>query len=245
MATSGRGPSSPINVVAGGTVSSGDVIDLGGGLFGVAAADASSGDVAAIYTEGVFDLPKQSGFAIDAGQPVYFDTGTDQRAENSPALLCVGFATQDAASGATTVRTLLVQSLQPYGSSIKHNMAASARPVVGDDAADGYGIGSRWFYQGVEWVCVDATAGAAKWRALNTLADTLTIASGASTGTKALPTGAAENDFVTASITNNQTNEVAISRAVAGATDVAIHLTGDPGASGSTIVYRILPADVG
>ena len=245
MATSGRGPSSPINVVAGGTVSSGDVIDLGGGLFGVAAADASSGEVLAVYTEGVFDLPKQSGFSIAAGEPVYFDAGADQRAENNPALLCVGYATQTAGSSATTVRTMLVQSLQPFGSAIKHNMAAGDRPAVTDDVTEGYGIGSRWFYQGVEWVCVDATAGAAKWRALNTLAASLTIASGSTTGTVALPTGAANGDHVQASQTADMTNEVAVSRAVASGGNAIVHLTGDPGASGATLAIRILPADVG
>lgn len=244
MATSGRGPSSPIIIVASGTISSGDVI-ASSGIFGVAASDAASGDPVALYTEGVFDLPKQTGFAIGALEPVYFDAGSDQRAENNPALPCIGYATQEAGSSATTVRTLLVQSLQPYGSSIKHNMAASARPTVDADATEGYGVGSRWFYQGVEWVCVSAADGAAKWRALNTLAASLTIASGSTTGTVALPTGAVNGDHVQVSQTADMTNEVGVSRAVASGGNAIVHLTGDPGASGATLAIRILPADVG
>lgn len=244
MTTYGRGPSSPIIIVAGGTISSGDVI-ASSGIFGVAASDAASGDPVALYTEGVFDLPKQTGFAIGALEPVYFDAGSDQRAKNNPALLCVGYATLEAGSSATTVRTVLVQSLAPYGSAVMHNMAGAARPAVGDDVEDGYGIGSRWFYQGVEWVCVDATAGAAKWRALTTLAASLTIASGSTTGTVALPTGAANGDHVQVSQTADMTNEVGISRSVASGGNVIVHLTGDPGASGATLAIRILPADVG
>ena len=48
---------------------------------------------------------------------------------------------------------------------IKSNMAASAAPTVNEDSGDGYGIGSRWFdiVNDKEYVCLDATAGAAVW----------------------------------------------------------------------------------
>lgn len=43
------------------------------------------------------------------------------------------------------------------------NFAAGAAPTVGDDEADGYSVGSRWYYDGDIWLCVDATAGSAVW----------------------------------------------------------------------------------
>lgn len=53
------------------------------------------------------------------------------------------------------------------GSAIKHNSSGSAAPTVGDDSADGYSIGSRWLdlTADEEYVCLDATGGAAVWKA--------------------------------------------------------------------------------
>jgi len=47
----------------------------------------------------------------------------------------------------------------------KRNMNAGAAPGVGDDANDGYAVGSRWFdtTNDKEYVCLDATVGAAVW----------------------------------------------------------------------------------
>ena len=52
-----------------------------------------------------------------------------------------------------------------YRASIRHNFAASAAPGVTDDETAGYSVGSRWFVSADagEWVCTDATAGAAVW----------------------------------------------------------------------------------
>jgi hypothetical protein len=46
-----------------------------------------------------------------------------------------------------------------------NNFAATSAPGVGDDSADGYGIGSRWLNTTTdsEYICVDATEGAAVW----------------------------------------------------------------------------------
>jgi len=48
---------------------------------------------------------------------------------------------------------------------IKNNLQASAVPQVTDDSSAGYSIGSvwRWTAYTLEWVCLDATMGAAVW----------------------------------------------------------------------------------
>lgn len=244
MATNGRGPSSPVNLVASGTLVSSEVYVLGG-LVIVAAADAASGESVAAYTQGRFNVPKETGFALAIGDPVYFDWETDQRAEDNASLPCIGVCVATAGSSATSVDVLLVQTAQAYAGLRKDNLAASARPTVTDDLDLGYTVGSQWQYQGVRWICTSNANGAAKWRALNTIAALVTIASGQTTGTAALPTGAANGDHVQVSQTADMTNEVSVSRAVATGGNVVIHLTGDPGASGATLACRILPADVG
>ena len=47
----------------------------------------------------------------------------------------------------------------------KVNLSATAAPTVTDDSAAGYAVGSRWIdvTNDVEYVCLDATAGAAVW----------------------------------------------------------------------------------
>ncbi|MCK9571474.1 hypothetical protein M0R72_21170 [Candidatus Pacearchaeota archaeon] len=47
--------------------------------------------------------------------------------------------------------------------SAKIERLGARAPQVGDDSDDGYSIGSRWFYDGKEWACQAATAGAAEW----------------------------------------------------------------------------------
>ena len=243
MATIGRGPSSPINATAPSALTSNQVVSLGS-LVGVVIGDAASGAQGALATEGVFDVPKAGTFAIAQGAPVYFDTDTDLEAEDNPALPCIGYATEAALSAATTVRVRLVPSIQPTGAT-KNNLAGGARPAVTDDVTLGYTAGSTWIYQGVQWVCVDNAEGAAKWRASNPLSATVTVASGAVTGTVALPTGAANGDHVQATCTTDLTNEEAITRAIATGGNVVIHMTGDPGASTAAIACKIWPADVG
>ncbi len=48
---------------------------------------------------------------------------------------------------------------------IKNNLAATTNPGATDDASAGYSLGSGWTNQarGMAWLCLDATAGAAKW----------------------------------------------------------------------------------
>ena len=48
---------------------------------------------------------------------------------------------------------------------VKQNLSATSAPTANDDSDDGYAIGSRWIdtTSDKEYVCVDATAGAAVW----------------------------------------------------------------------------------
>lgn len=70
-----------------------------------------------------------------------------------------GFAPLD--SGLLVPRAYL-----PQIAGLLHNMNASAAPTVNDDSGDGYGVGSRWLDTASdrEYVCLDATVGAAVWR---------------------------------------------------------------------------------
>lgn len=53
----------------------------------------------------------------------------------------------------------------PADMAFKNNLAGAAAPTVDDDASDGYEAGSQWVYAGTQYVCVDAAAGAAVWKA--------------------------------------------------------------------------------
>lgn len=50
---------------------------------------------------------------------------------------------------------------------VKQNLAATTSPDANDDSGDGYVVGSRWVntLSGNEYVCLDASAGAAIWKA--------------------------------------------------------------------------------
>jgi hypothetical protein len=51
-----------------------------------------------------------------------------------------------------------------------HNFTATADPTATDDETDDYEVGSRWLRPGTpaEWVCVDASEGAAVWATVGT-----------------------------------------------------------------------------
>lgn len=248
MATLGKGPASPITVNAGAALTGNQIVQIGvSGLLGIVAGDSGSGDPAAIYTEGVFDLPKQTGFSIALGGAVYVDVGADQRAENNPALPCIGYAIEAAGSSATTVRTRLVQSLSAFGGGVAHKLDGSARPTVDDDAGDGYGVGSKWYASGIVWECLDGTAGAAKWRALNPVLATVTVASGGtsvSTAVGDIP-GIANGDHVLASVKTKGANAAYIVGAAVTGGNLVVAVNTDPGTGGAVINCAIWPANVG
>lgn len=59
----------------------------------------------------------------------------------------------------------------PTNSIIKNNFSASTDPTSSDDSGDGYEVGSRWINTSsdIEYVCVDSTASAAVWTALESV----------------------------------------------------------------------------
>ena len=69
-----------------------------------------------------------------------------------------GYAALD--SGLLVPRTYL-----PQIAGLLHEMAKTTAPAVTDDSGDGYGVGSRWLdtTNDREYVCLDATVGAAVW----------------------------------------------------------------------------------
>lgn len=63
---------------------------------------------------------------------------------------------------------------------VKHNIAATAAPGVGDDSADGYSPGSLWVdtTNDLAYVCLDSSAGAAVWQLIGSASGTIAVASG-------------------------------------------------------------------
>lgn len=98
-------PGDVVTVPAPAAVSSGDGV-LVGGLFGVAATDAGSGDPVDIKTRGVFSLPKTSAQAWTVGAAVYWDADDKVATTTSTNNTLIGKAVEVAAnpSGAGVVR---------------------------------------------------------------------------------------------------------------------------------------------
>jgi predicted RecA/RadA family phage recombinase len=77
MATNYIAPGDVITLVASETTVSGDGV-INGLLFGVALADAGSGDNVQCKTTGIWELPKVSAQAWAVGQQIYWDDGNDR-----------------------------------------------------------------------------------------------------------------------------------------------------------------------
>ncbi len=151
-----------ITAVLGATQSAGDLANLGG-LPGVILDDGVSGDSVPFAVEGGVKIPKATGFALSLGDPVYVDTGTDQRAESSAALTFFGICIEEAASGDTEVWVRLSGGSPAFA---KNNTVATAAPAVTNDVDEGYSVGSRWYdiTNDVAYVCLDNSDGAAVWK---------------------------------------------------------------------------------
>ncbi len=100
------GPDSPLNVVATATFTSG-LFTIQGQLMGVPGNSGSSGDTMALYTEGVFTLPKTTSEAWTAGQALFWNTSTSKFTIDSTKLPVAARAAADAASAATTGPVIL------------------------------------------------------------------------------------------------------------------------------------------
>lgn len=98
---------------------------------------------------------------------------------NATAVATLTFPSSVDGAGGSTVTTKLLQVGRHElswryqasewvfsGTPVLDNLAATGAPTTGDDAADGYSITSRWYdtTSDREYVCLDATVGAAVWR---------------------------------------------------------------------------------
>jgi len=99
-----------IDYTPGADVTAGDVI-VQGDLVGIAKLDIKANSLGALAVDGVFDVPKAAGSAINVGTKVYWDAtnklGTTSDGGGANKLL--GKAILTAASAATTVRVRLTQ----------------------------------------------------------------------------------------------------------------------------------------
>ncbi len=95
-----------ITVTAAANIASGDGV-LAGSIFGVAAADAVTGEEAEIATVGVYELPKLSTAVIAQGDRVAWDATAKQIKPPAVGLYPVGIATEAAGNGTATVKVRL------------------------------------------------------------------------------------------------------------------------------------------
>lgn len=97
-----------VTVTAPATVVSGQGV-LVGLMFGVATANAASGALVEIVTEGVVELPKVSGTAINEGVRVFWDNTAGNVTTTTTSNNCIGLAIGPGnyAAGATAIKVKL------------------------------------------------------------------------------------------------------------------------------------------
>ncbi|MDZ4797419.1 MAG: DUF2190 family protein [Bryobacteraceae bacterium] len=95
-----------VSVTAPYTVTSGMLV-LVGSIFGVAVNDAANGAPAELTTKGVFDVPKTSALAINAGDLVYLDDVNHVVNKTAAAQKLVGVAMEAAVNPSAIVRVRL------------------------------------------------------------------------------------------------------------------------------------------
>lgn len=89
-----------------GGIASGDGV-LVGHLFGVATTTAKEGEECEIATNGVYDLAKDTGEALTAGAPVYWNASAGEVTTTATDNLRIGTAVLAAATAAVTGRVLI------------------------------------------------------------------------------------------------------------------------------------------
>ncbi len=87
-------------------VTSGDLVNIGPALSGVALHDGVEGDTIEVAIRGVFDVLKTAALVIAVGEEVYFNT-TTKMVTKTKTDKCLGVATLAAAADDTTVRVVL------------------------------------------------------------------------------------------------------------------------------------------
>lgn len=88
---------------------------LVGGLFGIAAGDAATGEPVELITEGVFDVAKTAAKTFAQGALVYWDDTAKSVTDVSTGNYRIGCATQAAAGGDATARVRLNGAAVPTG----------------------------------------------------------------------------------------------------------------------------------
>lgn len=89
-----------VNVVAGGTIASGSVQQVGQ-MIGVAQNGAVSGETYVLDRKGVFELPKNNTEAWTQGETLYWD-GTEVRNASAATRLLIGYAFEARLAADTT-----------------------------------------------------------------------------------------------------------------------------------------------
>jgi len=116
MATNYIGPGSNVTVVMPYAATSGVGVQVGSGLFGVAAATYASGATGVIVREGIFTgLAKTSGTgeAFAVGDRLFWDNSTKKLTKTSTGNIQVGICLETVATGVTTAGEVLIESVTP------------------------------------------------------------------------------------------------------------------------------------
>lgn len=118
MATNYIGPGTNLTVVLPYAANSGVGVQVGSGLFGVAAATYASGATGVIVREGVFTgLAKTSGTgeAFAVGDRLFWDNSTKKLTKTSTGNLQVGLCLEAAATGVLSAGEVLIEAVTPAG----------------------------------------------------------------------------------------------------------------------------------
>lgn len=82
-------------------------LTLVGALFGIATADALSGEPVTLVRRGIFELPKTTAQAWTVGDPLYFDESAEEITSVDTGNALIGVAVQAAANPSATGLVLL------------------------------------------------------------------------------------------------------------------------------------------
>jgi predicted RecA/RadA family phage recombinase len=106
-------PGEVVTLTAPAALSAGNGVFVGG-LFGIAACDASSGASVEVALGGVFDMPKASGPAFTEGQRIYWNTASGNFGSTAAGWVNhVGHAVRTAAGADTSARIRLLGIVLP------------------------------------------------------------------------------------------------------------------------------------
>lgn len=140
-----------------------------GRVFGSAQEDDLKAHQHVVYVSGspgsrsdAFDVDDQNSGTNPAEKPTSEVGGDETRPRNVALLPCIrAYASVVDSQGKAVLNTDLETI---YNASLRKNtLDATRAPLPTDDASQGYAPGSRWLWQGQEWVAVGVDAGAARW----------------------------------------------------------------------------------